>query len=392
VEPTPATATTKATAAALVHDGLGNVVIHALPARRTALSAHEPALAIALLMVHVTPSTTTTASAATTALTLTRSLLRLLELLLLVGIVPSPVRTATTTTTATMARTTGTHPALIHPRPTTSRTTRTTTPTLLLLLLLRGLIHHLLHHSRVHTRRHPARPTTRPTPAHHLLHLLHLLHIHHLRHGRVHIPVHHHLLLEHGHGLLHALDILRHDLARHARRARPHAAAHAHSRHLPAIIHPTPTPTPTSTAHTLPLTPKLAPAAGGILVIAEVAPRLGFLDLDRLAVDLEVGGEAGLDAGLALEGHEAESTRAARVLVHHERGVDDAAELRKVLAELVVGGFLADAADEDLGRLLLLVAGDGALGVDLDRGLALEWFGEGRGHSRSCRPGSAPSP
>jgi hypothetical protein len=85
-------------------------------------------------------------------------------------------------------------------------------------------------------------------------------------------------------------------------------------------------------------------------------------------MDLQARSQAGIDASLTLKRDKAKATRTASILVHHERGIDDTAKLGKVLAELVVGGFLADAADKDLGRLFLLIAGDGAFGVDLDGG------------------------
>jgi hypothetical protein len=389
VESTAATTTTssKATAAALVHHGLGDVVVHALPTSRAAAAAtarHVRALVEALLVVHVAAtaaSSTTTASAPARPLTLARprlllKLLLLLLLLVVIGIIPRAAGTSTTSATAGDSNSStramvptarahppaGAHPALIHPRPTRASTT---TRTALLVHHLLHLRHLLLHHSRVHIRRHTRRHAT--LAGHLLLHLLHLLHVQHLAHGGVHVAVHHHLLLEHGHGLLHALEVLRHDLRRHAGGAGAHAAATAHTAgaaHALAVVHAA------GPAHALPLAAKL-PAAGpaparGVLLVAEIAARLGLLDLDRLAVDFEVGREAGVAAGLALERDEAEAARAARVLVHHEGGVDDAPELGKVLAELVVGRLLADAADEDLGCLFLLVAGDGALGVDLE--------------------------
>lgn len=180
---------------------------------------------------------------------------------------------------------------------------------------------------------------------HHLLHL-HLLHL--LPHGWVHVhaAVHGHLGLHHGEVLLHALEVLRHHLRAHAVVVAAAATAHAHAARgvvLAELV-----------------------ALGCFFFLAEIAARLGSLDLNGLSVNLEGNVDAGVDAGFGLEGDEAETTGATGVLVHHESGIDDAAELGKVVAEFLVSGVLADAADEDLGCLFLFVARNGSLGVNLD--------------------------
>jgi hypothetical protein len=89
----------------------------------------------------------------------------------------------------------------------------------LALLLHHLLLHllHLLHHLRVHILHHVLGIGTTASSTHHLL--LHLLHLHHvLPHGWVHrhSSAHCHLRLHHGKVLLHALEVLGHDLRCHA--------------------------------------------------------------------------------------------------------------------------------------------------------------------------------
>ena len=179
---------------------------------------------------------------------------------------------------------------------------------------------------------------------HHLLHL-HLLHL--LPHGWVHVhaAVHGHLGLHHGKVLLHALEVLRHHLRAHAVVVAA-AAAHAHAARRVVLAE--------------------LVALGCFFFLAEITARLGSLDLNGLSVNLEGDVDAGVDAGFGLECDEAETAGATSVLVHHEGGVDDAAELGKVVAEFLVGGVLADASHKDLGSLFLFVARNGSLGVNLD--------------------------
>ena len=108
-------------------------------------------------------------------------------------------------------------------------------------------------------------------------------------------------------------------------------------------------------------------ALGRLLFLAEITPGLRALHLDGLAVDLERHVNARLNAGLALERDEAKASRPPGVLIHHERGIDYTSKLRKEVAKFLVRCLLADAAHEDLARLFLLIARDGALGVDLRR-------------------------
>jgi hypothetical protein len=252
------------------------------------------------------------------------------------------------------------------------------TGTLLALLPGLGLTLHGLHHGRVHHIRHgllsarggrvgthtasllllrlllgPTSTTTTHSRSHLLhLHLLHLLH-----HGRVHgahihiPPTHGHLLLHHGKVLLHALPILRHHLRRHTTRHTLLSTTTLLLAGVSALIH---------------IAEVLAAAAAAAVFVAEVTAGLGFLDFDGFAEDFERAGEGVFDGGFAVEGYEAETTGAAGVFVDHECCVDDAPELCEELLEVLFCGFLADAANEDLACLFLFIAGNGALGIDLE--------------------------
>ena len=83
-----------------------------------------------------------------------------------------------------------------------------------------------------------------------------------------------------------------------------------------------------------------------------------------------------------LHGDESETAWSAGVLVHHEGSVHDPAELGEVVLKLLLRGVLADAADEDLACLLLLISGYRSLGVDLHRrhdGINVVSTGKGKG-------------
>lgn len=218
---------------------------------------------------------------------------------------------------------------------------------LLVLLLHHLLLHlllHLLHHLRVHVAHHVLRVSA--ASAHHLLHLLHLHHL--LPHGWIHVhaSVHGHLAGEHGKVLLHSLEILCHDLRRDATIA--HLLAHALSARLVVLL-------------------ELA-TLGSLFLLTKIASRLCPFHFDRFAMNLERYVDTSLDAGLAFERHETKPSRTPRILVHHEGGVDNSSELRKVVPELLICGLLADSSDKDFARLFLLISWDGSLGVNL------EWF------------------
>lgn len=216
------------------------------------------------------------------------------------------------------------------------------TTALLLLLLHHLLLHllHLLHHLGVHVAHHVL-VALATASAHHVLHLLHLHHV--LPHGGVHVhaAVHSHLRLHHLEVLLHALEVLSHDLGCHATVA--HLLAHA----LALVI--------LLEFVTL----------GGFLLLAQVATRLSALDFDWLAVDLERDVYAGVDAGLVFKGDETKTSWASRVLVHHQRSIDNTTELGKEVAEFLVCRVLADSANKDFARFFLFIAWDSSLGINL---------------------------
>ncbi len=211
-----------------------------------------------------------------------------------------------------------------------------------LLLLHHLLLHllHLLHHLGVHVAHHVL-VALAAASAHHVLHLLHLHHV--LPHGGVHVhaAVHGHLRLHHLEVLLHALEVLSHDLGCHTTVA--HLLAHALALFILFEF----------------------ATLGSFFFLAQVATRLGALDLDWLAVNLERNVYAGVDAGLVFKGNETKASWTSRVLVHHQRSIDNAAELGKEVAEFLVGRVLADSANKDLARLFLFIAWDSSLGINL---------------------------
>ena len=212
---------------------------------------------------------------------------------------------------------------------------------------------------------------------HHLL--LRLLHLHHLHHGRLwihaaHAAVHSHLLLPHLEHLLHAGPLLCHRGAAGAARVAAIVSTGDGSSLRRVVVKVVST--------SAPVAESVVAAALGLLLLSHVAAGLRLLDLDRLAVDLEMGAQARIHAGLALEGDEPEAAGSAGVLVHHEGSVHDPAELGEVVLKLLLRGVLADAADEDLACLLLLISGYRSLGVDLHRrhdGINVVSTGKGKG-------------
>lgn len=222
---------------------------------------------------------------------------------------------------------------------------------LLLLLLVLLLLHHLLlhlllhllHHLRVHIAHHVLRAVSAAASTHHLLHLLHLHHV--LPHGWVHVhaTVHGHLSLHHGKVLLHSLEVLRHNLRRHA--AVAHLLAHALVAGLVVLLE--------------------LVALGSFFLFAEIATGLRPLHLNGFAVYLEGYIDTCLDAGLAFECHETKTSGTPRVLVHHERGVNNSAKLGKIVAEFLIRRLLADTPNKYFARLFLFISWNGSLGINL---------------------------
>jgi hypothetical protein len=104
-----------------------------------------------------------------------------------------------------------------------------------------------------------------------------------------------------------------------------------------------------STAATSACTSKTtATASASATFLAEVTTGLSALNFDRLAVNGERLRQGTLNSLVVVEGDEAESTRAASVLVHHEGAVEHVAELCEELAEVCLGGLLGHTSDEDL--------------------------------------------
>jgi hypothetical protein len=91
-----------------------------------------------------------------------------------------------------------------------------------------------------------------------------------------------------------------------------------------------------------------ATTSAAATLLAEVSTRLGALDLDRLAVNGERLRQGTLNRLIIVEGNKAESTGAARVLVHHEGTIEHVAELCEELTEVCLGGLLGHTSDEDL--------------------------------------------
>lgn len=218
---------------------------------------------------------------------------------------------------------------------------------LLLLLLHHLLLHllHLLHHLRVHIIHHVLLIVSAASSAHHLLHLLHLHHVLPHRWVHVHAAVHGHLRLHHGKVLLHPLEVLGHHLWCHATVV-THLLGH------------------TSLGGLIVALLELV-SLGGLFLFAKVASGLCSFNLNGLAMNLKGHTDAGFHACLAFEGHEPEPPWSPCVLVHHERGVNNSAELSKVISKFLVCRLLADTTNKDLAGLFLLVPRYSALRVNL---------------------------
>lgn len=202
----------------------------------------------------------------------------------------------------------------------------------------------------------------------HGLHLLVLLHLGH--HGWVHGVALHgcHLLLRGGEVGLHLGPVLRHHLGGHGWALGVLLASLALVLVRVVVVVVAVVEVFASASTTATAAATAAASVVHVFFLAHVAARLRFLDFDWFVLEHQIALQGELDGGLAVKGHEAEAARAVGDFVDHERGVDDAPELREVVFEVLLVGFLAHAADEDLGRAFLLVAGDGALGVDLEIG------------------------
>lgn len=225
----------------------------------------------------------------------------------------------------------------------------TTLLTLLTLLLHHLLLHllHLLHHLGIHVGHHVLSiGSAAATASHHLLHLLHLHHV--LPHGWVHghIAAHGHLRLHHGKVLLHALEVLSHDLRCHA--VVSHLLSHTSPSSLAGLV----------------VFSELA-ASLRLFFLSKIAPRLSSLDFDRLAMDFQRNVNACFDSSLALESDEAKASWPAGILVHHKCCVDNSAKLGKVILELLVCCLLTDTTNEDLAGFLLFIAGNSTLRINL---------------------------
>lgn len=270
-------------------------------------------------------------------------------------------------------------PTPITPTTTTAHTTPSSivihTPLLLLLLVLLLLERELVL-GRVRRTRRTLHAWIAAAHGHHLLlhgHWVHAaawsaastLHSHHLLHRhRVHavallgcdVLLH---LLE---VLLHALPVLRHHGGRHAVVGSACRTAHSASH---ALIETTATASIITVPKLVPPTAPTAELLVSALVVAHVAAWLCALDFDGLTEDLEGLAQRGVDSRVTVESNEAEAAGTAGLFVHHEGCVYNAAELLEEFGKVFFGGFLGDAADEDLGCALLFFARDGALGVDL---------------------------
>lgn len=392
--PTPASSPTASSTIPTLATRLRYIIVHALPARRPPASL---CIALHLLRLLLRPPR------------LLLLILLLLERQLVLRVIPgrapaarrmmrAPCPTPTPTTTTAV---TGIEPLRTHTHAVPASLRR------------HGLhLLHLLHHHRVHAalgagalRRHRRRgaPLRLLLLLGHLrlhgLHGLHLLVLLHLRHhGGVHGAALHgcHLLLRYGEVLLHLSPVLRHHLGRHGWALGvllPLVLVLVSAVVVVAAVVEVFSPSSSSSA-------TAATAAASVVhvfLLAHIATRLRFLDFDWFVLEHQIALQGELDGGLAIEGHKAEAARTVGDLVDHQRGVDDAAELREVVFEVLLVGFLAHAADEDLGRAFLLVAGDGALGVDLEIGKftfmlgvlgAGGRMGEGAGRRLLLPPGS----
>lgn len=234
---------------------------------------------------------------------------------------------------------------------------------------------------------------------HHLLLLLHLLHLHwvhaaagpavgahHLGVGRAVAAGHrgaHHLLLHGGHGhwihaahaaagllldevLLHGLEVLLHALPVLGHHGRAHTAVAAlRALILLIIVAAAIVVVVTSIVTVVELVASTELLIVPTFVVAHVASGLGALNFDRLAENLKGAFECGIDCGISVEGHETKATGSTRLLVHHESGIDNTAELLEEIGEVFLGCLLTNTADEYLACALLLFTRNSALGIDL---------------------------
>jgi hypothetical protein len=220
----------------------------------------------------------------------------------------------------------------------------------------------------------------------HLLHLLHHggIHLAALE-GRVGALLHHHHGIHATHtGATHAAGLCLHHLGLHVLEVLLHA--------LPILCHHRGCHAIVSTSSSLVLLVESALVFVAVIegstaaatapttkflvfLFTHVTARLGALNLDGLAEDGEGARERGLNRGVTIKGYEAEAPRTVRVLVHHECGVNDAAELLEEVLEVLFCCFLRNAANKDLGRALLLFARNGSLGINLGM-LVMKSFGD----------------
>jgi hypothetical protein len=228
---------------------------------------------------------------------------------------------------------------------------------------LSSLLHHLSLHARrqrtigPHLWRAIRRHHTLPLCHHHLLHHRRIHARHHSRHRsllRRHVPRHHRLHV--AKVLLHLEPVGRHLCLAHAIRVlRRTAGRTTLELLLPTII---------LALLVIASTAALAKFASTFLIM-HIAARFGPLDFDLLAVDGEWLHQRPIHRVFAVKRHETKSPRATGILVHHESSVYDATELQEELLEVLFGALLTHAANENLGRPLLLLAWDGALRIDL---------------------------
>lgn len=222
--------------------------------------------------------------------------------------------------------------------------------------------HHGLHLHWVHATHHVLRVGGTGVAVHTAAHHLHLLHLHrvhatHGAHGSTHAAAS--LLL--GEILLHLLEVLLHALPVLGHHGRRHASVGALRLGVLLVVE-------ACIVAALIVVVELIATEFLVtaIVVTHVASRLCTLDFDGLAENLERLTECGIDSSIAIKGDEAEATWAARLLVHHQRCIHDSAELLKELCKVLLSRLLADTTDEDFARALLLLTGNGALGIDLD--------------------------
>jgi hypothetical protein len=236
---------------------------------------------------------------------------------------------------------------------------------------------HLLHLHWVHTTgtTHHLRVWRSGAAVHALTHhlLLHLLHLHwvhaaHCGHG---VAWHATACLLLSKGLLHGLEVLLHTLPILGHHGRRHRTVPALGLHIAsAVIEAASSSSPLTTiAAIVELVELIAAtkflAAITAIIIAHVAAGLGALDFDLLAEDLQRTTQSGVYSCIAVEGDETKPTGSASLFIHHQRGINDSAKLFKEVREIFLSRFLADTADEDLARPLLLLTGNSPLWVNL---------------------------